>query len=202
VAGVVFDRVRPDGTLEWRVRADDRAIFVNCLDYTRWREVWARSRAYLFQARALLSAPDNPIVSILLQYVDVFEWQGDVAAYTLADLLRRESPYVPPSLWDKGPLWHLYQGWYRSNDLPVREANRLLERVHLDGVLDDQGRPTVKMDTFLNLEARQPLNQDSIDQAFEGLHNVSSRLIGDYITTAIAQRIGLDAKNKLGSGEA
>jgi len=199
VSGVSFERIKPDGNVEWRLRADERRFVVNCLNYESWSTIWPRARGYLADACQIALGSDNSITGLLLQYIDVFEWTSNPANYRLDALLSRGSPFVPESLWDKGPRWHLHEGWYRQDNLPV--AGRLLERLHINGVLDNLGRPTVKMDAYLALELEKAQSSATffgnsapeIDRLFDELHDLQKGLMRGYLTKEMAQRIGLNA---------
>lgn len=197
--GVTFDRVKPDGNLEWRLRADEGSIYVNCLNYEGWDAVWPQARDYLREASEVVAHPENEVRGLVLQYVDVFEWVEEPDLYRVDALLDRESPFIPASLWEKEQLWHLHQGWYRSDNLPA--SGRLLERIHLDAVIDDEGKPTVRMDTFLSLELNPLVNWKSLfvddqpeaERIFNDLHDLAKDLVRAHINEEMAERIGLDA---------
>lgn len=200
-SGVTFDAVQRDGTLGWRLKADDKALYVNCLIYSNWTDTWQTARNYLKLATDTLGNSENPVVSLVLQYIDVFEWQGEEADYDLAQLLDVDSPYIPKPLWRRGPLWHLHQGWYRSDGLPAE--GRLLERIHLDGTVDRKSkskRLIVKMDTFLNLTLKRPCDPSIVfrddealaDGVFVALHDLNKQIVSDYITAEMAERISLN----------
>lgn len=195
---VSFDRIKPDGNIAWRLRANPSGLFVNCLVYDRWSEVWPKVASFLKAAYEVAAGSDNAIRTIALQYIDVFEWLAPLEDYRIDALLNRDSPHVPKALWDKSYLWHLHEGWYRSDDLPV--PGRLLERIHLDAVVDNNGRPTVRMDTALNLEIAteehisDPFGEFSAvtDRLFNNLHGLNKGLVRAYITEDMAERIGLN----------
>jgi len=196
-AGVSFDAMKRDGSLEWRLRAEDNQLILNCLAYSRWSEIWPRARDYLKAASEIVIGNDNHVRGILLQYVDVFLWKGDVAAYDPKLMLDPNSTHVPKSILECGPMWHLHQGWYRDDSLP--EPGRLLERLHLNAIPDDTGVPTVKVDTYLQLELANEQSVVSlfqntpsmIENAFKYLHNDSKALLKSFLTDELAKRIDL-----------
>jgi len=198
VAGVAFDAMKKDGTLDWRLKADDNAIFVNCLSYSRWKEVWAKAQQFLRTANEIVVNDDNPVTAVLLQYIDVFRWTADKEKYDLRLMLDEESQHIPKSIYGCGPFWHLHQGWYRDDKLPA--PGRMLERVHLDALLDDKGVPTVKLDTYLQLELAKPQSGATVfgtadalgDKVYSDLHEVNKALLRSVLTKELAKRIGLD----------
>lgn len=196
VAGVSFDRVQPDGKPGWRLLFDETRTIVNCLDYDSWSNVWPRAWDYLEKASDALQSRNNPLVGAFLQYVDVFEWRGDPKDYSVDKLLSRESPYVPASVFQSGPLWHLHQGRYIEDGSPVK--GRLLQRIHLDAGMARQNS-FVKIDSFLSLDFSEPMTitgalkekKDKIGPIFEFLHDMDKRILRDYLTPELAKDIGL-----------
>ncbi|WP_162914456.1 TIGR04255 family protein [Taklimakanibacter lacteus] len=197
VAGVSFDRVKPDGKLGWRLRLDEAKIIVNCLDYVSWSEVWPKAWDYFERASEALQSRNNPIKGAFLQYVDVFEWLGNQKDYSVDKLLRRGSPYVPASVFQSGTAWHLHQGRYIEDGLPVK--GRLLQRIHLDAGTSRQPSTFVKIDSYLNLDFADPMivrgslkeKKDRLGPIFEFLHDMDKRILRDYLTPELAKDIGL-----------
>jgi len=197
-AGVTFDRIQPDGTLGWRLRAGENNFFVNCLDYDSWDSVWAKALRLLTDACDVSLGSDNAICGIVLQYIDEFIWQGDASDYDPLLLLRSDSPYIPRAFKNRGQNWHLNQGWFRTDNLPV--SGRILERMNVEG-LTLAGIPTVRMDNYLRLEPETAVSGSAFFEQgaklccdwFSHLHDQNKSMLRNYITTAMAQRISLNA---------
>lgn len=198
-APAIFEAIKRDGSVDWRLRIDADWIGVNCLTYTRWNEIWPRARALLSQASQLAWGDGNALSGVALQYIDAFKWEGDANAYSVDELLRRDTRYVPSGLRGRGPLWHLHQGWMRHDGLPA--PGRLLERVHLDAV-EQEGQFLVKMDTTLRLELDPRLasheeafggDRGFVDSVFDELHATDKVLVGSYLTDEMVARIALNA---------
>lgn len=198
--GVSFEAVKKDGTIEWRLKAEENTLTVNCLSYTRWNDIWTKSRDFLQQSCETILVADNAVRTYSLQYIDMFKWEGDPIRYDLSELLRSDSELVPSGLFKRGALWHCFQGWYQ--DVEGKQSGRLLIRPHLDSVEMDGGQFVVKLDTFLSYESEAPhgMGQDlfggtpaHIDAIFDWLHDSAKGLLRDYITDAMRERIGLDA---------
>jgi|JI10StandDraft_1071094.scaffolds.fasta_scaffold553945_2 uncharacterized protein (TIGR04255 family) len=198
--GVIFESIKRDGSLDWRVRAEGNGLFVNCLAYEGGVNTWAKAKRYIERAadHMGINLGEQMVSSCSLEYIDLFDWEGDVAGYDLEQLLRRNSRYIPATVWERGPMWHLYQGWFRSENIP--DAKRLLERIHLDGVLDASGVPTVKFDTFMQVEFAKSVSVEHViatknenEGIFPTLHALNKRIISDYITQEMADRIRLNA---------
>ncbi|MFN3547181.1 MAG: TIGR04255 family protein [Mesorhizobium sp.] len=197
-ASVAFERLRPDGTADWKLRLEGDRVLLNCLDYSRWSEIWPAASRYLFKVAWLATNGDNPVVAALLQYVDVFEWTGDRNSYDAAELLKKGAA-IPATILNKGPFWHLHQGWFRSE--PRLPASRLLERVHLDAVEDDRTkRPIVRLDTYLDVTLDAPMvlvgmgqtENAALASLFSVLHDLDKELMLSVLSTKAAKRIKLN----------
>lgn len=197
-AGVSFDAMKRDGTLDWRLRIDDNMIFVNCLSYTRWSEIWEKVRQYFTVAGEFAVGSDNSVVGFVLQYIDVFRWTSEIDTYSIGEFLDRESKHLPASIFECGPLWHLHQGWYRPSEPPL--DGRLLERIHLDAVFEDKQVPIVKADTFLQLELLKSHTWASIFHdddsfgtvAYRMLHEVNKEMLRSILTQEMSEKVGLN----------
>lgn len=190
-AGVMFDRVKPNGDLEWRLRVQGDTIFVNCLSYAGWSKVWDQA-ADLFR-RSMSGLGGVPVKGALLQYIDVFDWGGPVDEYNISNLMNFDSGAVPKTLLGRGPFWHLHEGWFRAEKtLP---PGRLLERFHADAVQEPNGRASVKFDSQSSVEMADvvPADDKTVASLFDTLHSLHKSLLGQFITPRIADRIGLDA---------
>jgi uncharacterized protein (TIGR04255 family) len=200
VVGIAFDALKRDGSLDWRLRLQENWIGVNCLSYTRWSDVWPTARNFLAQVGEIIINPKLPIVGMALQYIDLFVWDGDTEQYRADGLFRKGSEYIPSSIWNRGPLWHLYQGWFTEENLPV--AGRRLEKVHIDAV-EGGGVYQTKVDTTSRHDLADELpsyktafgtdgEEACIDAVFTAMHLQGNRLLKAYITDEMARRISLD----------
>ena len=146
--GISFERIKPNGDLAWRVRCDGNSLHVNCLEYSRWQEVWNTALGYMKSVLETVGADKISVAGAMMQYIDVFDWDGSPSEYDVFQLLDRESRYVPESVGEYESIWHLYQGWFSPLDEPI--AGRLLQKAHFDAVSkNENGQPTVRMDTLL-----------------------------------------------------
>ncbi|WP_175422148.1 TIGR04255 family protein [Agrobacterium tumefaciens] len=203
-AGVSFERVNPDGTLNWRLKIEQNSVFVNCLDYTRWSEIWGRAREYL-KLVVSLTGLEGHVTSGLLQYIDVFEWSRPVEEFDINELLRVGNEYIPASMADRGHLFHLHQGWYSPDS-----GSRRLVRVHVDGVEEvvfsgdtnnpHRVSPIVKIDTYLQDQLKEfvptidMFDSGWIDSSFSDMHNENKKLLGAFLTDELCGRIGLNVE--------
>lgn len=207
-----FSAFRRDGNIEWRLQCAGPLVTVNCTAYTRWERVWGRAQRYLSLVLGHpLDGEPRRVQRLLLQYIDLFTWQGARGDYRIGELVDLSSPLVPASLRDRGRIWHLHQGWFTppreiAPDMPDPvPAGRLLERFHVDsveGMVVGQSTPnlSVRIDNLirydLETEEKAPaLLEDRGAGAicFEVMHQLNKRRLGEFLTEAAAKGIGLRA---------
>ena len=192
----VFQAYRRDGRISWRLGARENTILVNCLEYTRWDEVWRKAKSFVQRALPYFSE-DNQIISFQLQYIDLFRWHGVPDEIDFQELLRSPSKYVPDMAWDKGAIWHLHLGWFIPIQNPV--SGRLLERTHLDAVFAE-GDATTKIDSVLRLDLTESVHKPDqvldgpepvVDRVYDYLHLRHKEIFGEFLSEQMCKRIGL-----------
>jgi len=201
IAGCMFDKYKPDGSLAWRLQANEDSLVVNCLDYTRWNDVWGSAKRFLDSATKALEAEGLFIRSVGLQYIDLFLWDGDANDYDSSELLKADSDFIPASIRNKGPFWHLHQGWFQECDEPL--TGRLLERMHLDSADDTaKGELFVRCDNTLRIDLFTPIDpneffdqQDGFsDSVYDFLHEKNKHVMRNYLNEETVKNIRLDSK--------
>ncbi|KQZ54636.1 hypothetical protein ASD54_04730 [Rhizobium sp. Root149] len=191
-AGIAFERFKPDGNLEWRIFLENNNIFVNCLSYTRWEEVWGRAHSYFKDVLALVGTPDNVINGASLQYINSFKWDGNKEDYDVKEILSFDS-HVPASVATKGHLWHLHQGWFDQT-----AEGRILERVHVDGIEDESASPIIRFDAYIQQQLTSPQAAQEIvksgwlDSTFTSMHDRNKKMLKSFIVEKMAERINLN----------
>ncbi|MEE9925824.1 MAG: TIGR04255 family protein [Brucella anthropi] len=195
-AGVIFDRYKPDGTLDLRLRVDETGLFVNCLTYTRWAEVWREAFDLMSQVSRFIRG-EAFISSVILQCVDVFDWDGAPAEYDLHLLLKENPEVIPLFVFDSGLFWHSHHGrFFDASD----DRGRLLQRVQLDGIEDQDSKPIVKLEIYLQLQFARDMapHADSLgsygmmNELFDPLHDRQKEIASSYLSGEICNRIGLN----------
>jgi uncharacterized protein (TIGR04255 family) len=197
--GLAFDRYNTAGGLERRLRLEGNAIYVNFLTYSRWEEVVLEALSLISDCMSIAVQTKNDIKGILLQYIDLFEWRDSVEKYDLSQLFVKNSGYYPASIFEKGPFWHLHQGWFKSEGFPTK--GRMLERLTTDGAMNENGKPVVKMDCYLgiDLEVGDSSNDlvaargdgPSIRDLFYFLHGHNKSIVKQCLKRQMGERIGL-----------
>lgn len=207
-----FTAFRRDGNIEWRLQCAGPLVTVNCTAYTRWERVWGRARRYLSFVLGLVSE-EKPrrVQRFLLQYNDLFIWEGGSEDYRIDELVNMTSSLVPASLTDRGAVWHLHQGWFAapSTLMPGSEssaaAGRILERLHVDSVEGMvMGTTAPKLSVRIDHLARYDLEADIEsstmfaeggigDACFESMHQLNKRRLIEFLNRPILEEVGLRA---------
>lgn len=201
VAPLDFFRSKSDGNLDWRLHISDGDVVVNCLTYTRWPDIWKRARR-LFRDVSEVLPETVRVESVYLQYINIFFWSGPPEDYDLRALLDEQSRFVPASVFDRGPYWHLHQGWFSPLSEP--QAGRILDRMHIDAIDDSDGRQVVKFENFHRFDFGQNIGvlavkeafsnaTTEIDASFERLHDRAKESLDAYLTADIKRSIHLHA---------
>lgn len=194
-----FQRMAPAGQIEGELRVHQDLIAIHWTAYTTWDAMWNTAR-YLFGSVVGCMQEGRGLRAVELQYLDVFVMTEKPSSEDFRSLLDIDSRNLPTGIMDRGPFWHLHQGWFLTpSDLPAG-AERLLQRMHLDSVQESSSRYLVRLDNHhrLDLEPAQRLatffgNDDGGATAvFRSLHDSAKRLLARFLTPAAAGRISLD----------
>jgi uncharacterized protein (TIGR04255 family) len=198
-AGLAFDRYNTAGGLERRLRLEGNAIYVNCLTYSRWEEVALEALGLISECMSIAIQTKNEIKGVLLQYIDLFEWRDNIEKYDLSQLFGKNNGYYPASIFEKGPFWHLHQGWFQVEGFPTK--GRMLERLTTDGAINENGKAFVKMDCYLGIDIEvgasssdlnsERGNEPSVRDLFNFLHEHNKFIVKQCLTQQMGARIGL-----------
>lgn len=202
VSPLDFVRYKSDGNFDWRLHIQDDSITVNCLAYTRWQHVWTHARALFSHVSEVL--PDTIfVVSVSLQYINLFSWDGPLQDYDSGKLLDESSDSIPESVFNRGPHWHLYQGWFSPITDPP--GGRILDRMHIEGIGDEHRGHLVKFESLFRWDfdgddgsrlLKQAFSAPPtfIDASFERLHDLTKRSLAGYLTPDAERIINLHAE--------
>ena len=144
----------------------------------------------------VLHSQEQKIKSVVLGYLDVFRWIGN-DRYDARSLLQ-EGGSVPPHVFERGPSWHLYQGWFVDAKEPV--PRRILQRMHINSAADaEHGQVQCNTHHRFDLQDTPDLRStfaepnSLVDGLFRHLHGASKTLLAEFLTAEMAQRINLNA---------
>jgi uncharacterized protein (TIGR04255 family) len=197
--GKVFNRARPDGTIENELRVERESITYITSAYSRWNAIWEQAQRYfnlLMPAYLALGPP----TALSLKYVDKFVWKGDPEQCVPGLLLREGSDYISPNLFRERDLWHSHTGAFRRSSNQVKR----LVAVNADCVdepVEDDVRRVVVISTVFTDMFNQP-KYDSfeiapnagpkfISEHMNLLHDESKVVFANVVNDEISKRIGL-----------
>ena len=198
--GFVLQNMERNGTVSSELRIETTSIEYRTDTYTRWDEVWSTAKKY-FDILVPKFVTNAEIASINLTYVDKFVWEGKISECRPNLLLRKDSKYICPHVYDSSDLWHTHTGKF----LRVEDKIKRLLNINLD-CLDEKetsgnnGR-TVKISTVITDSLNQPGYNPTviepgtveyfIDKHIGKLHEFSKKTFGNIICDDICKRIGL-----------
>lgn len=202
-----FRRYTPAGETEGALLIHNDVVAVKWGTYSTWDQVWGTAR-FLFDAVTDRLDEKRLIRAVELQYVDDFVTDSEPTADDFSALIDPQSKMLPPEFFEQGAFWHLHRGRFRMAheiDAPPRQAERLLERMHLDSTQGPDQRHFVRFDDFHRFDLAQNLparsfsarsfsnDRDDMEALFSALRAHAKRLLNEYLTTSMATRIGLRA---------
>jgi hypothetical protein len=199
VPGVTFQRAKLDATPAWLLTAQGNFISAQCMEYTRWDEVWGRVRIWLRDLYRYVKdgGPDLNLSSVTLQYVDEFSAAVPLDRGALEAVFRLGSEYMPSRVFQNEEQWHVYQGWFRSikTSISSRQLNNIniVSRQDDDLIklaIDHQQRIDLErgdIDLFVDRD-----NVSMIDELMVKLHADNKTVIRNLLSVPMCERIGLD----------
>ena len=190
---VAFIRYKPNGEIDWELRLDTPHVIVRCLSYTKWNHIWKDTHGFLVDVFRVISKKPRSLISLALQYNNAFRWSGNKSNYDAQKVLNYQSSCVPRSLFDRGPIWHLHQGWFEKKGGNI--SGRILKRMHINSIKSD-GEYWAKFENFSRLEFDNQVAIESFDQTlceFQSLHDTSKATLRDFLSPQMQRRIELYA---------
>jgi len=199
-AGVNFERVKPDGSIAWRYSFEGESIFINCLEYTSWSDIFPQVMGIASLMLGKLNDPELTVININYQAVDLFSWSGEVEKYDISKLLDVDGENVPRRMRESGLIWHLHQGWFEPAVDVTGIDGRLLNRMHFDAIEhgQDNTSPEVRVDATLQHSLHEPIELTEVRNAngpifriFEGLHAKNKEMLRSFLVSDVSDSIGL-----------
>lgn len=198
-AGFLFRRVAPDGTVENELRVDNSSVTFRTMLYTRWDAVWSQASKF-FKALVPIYATQVRISGISINYVDKFAWSGNLTACKPSLLLRAESKYLCPHVFEAKDFWHSHTGAFIRVD---NNTKRLLN-VNVD-YLDENRSGEVSRVVAITTVLTDQLNQPGydpyvaegsdiikfVDDHMQGMHVFGKSVFGNIINDEMSRRIAL-----------
>lgn len=199
VDGFVMNLTAPNGVVESELLLQRTSITFRTTKYTRWQSVWEQARKY-FEAVAEIYAKDNIIASASLNFIDKFVWVGDLSKCAPRLLLKPQSPYICPHVYELQDFWHSHSGAFLRIDTQTKRLLNInvdyLQEELLSGSRKSISVSTVVTDMFnqpdydqLNVESTEMPN--FLTLRMNNLHEFSKSVFGSVISDEMSRRIAL-----------
>lgn len=192
------------GVMLKELRLDKNSLVFRSQAYTRWNDLWGEAWSYFKPILCAMSAAE--IGSFGLHYTDVFKWAGDLSEFGCSSLLKENSPYIAPRIFQCRDLWHCHSGQF----LRMNEAVQRLEVVDLDCVDEDRDNGSgvqvnsrvVRISTFIgdrfnregysktSLSAKESVQV--FEERFDDLHKQIKNVFSEIISEKYAKLVGLN----------
>jgi hypothetical protein len=199
--GVQYDGFGRDGTRTWRVAIEPNSIVVNCLQYPGWMTAWPMIRGWFEWILGQEAASGFEASGFVLQYVNAFPWEGDIAGCRPSAFLRPNSGQIAPALYAyDDPRWHQHSGRFEPGCAPYE--GETLVRIQAAG--NRLGRPSgvsyeVMVDVFLqavltpSVKVRDHLGAGGpVSDLYERLHALVKRELSAYLKDELIESVHLN----------
>lgn len=197
--GFVMYRAAPNGAVIDELTIAPESISFRTTAYTRWNDVWGKFSRFL-KAIVEIYFSKSAAMQISLNTIDKFKWVGEVTTSNPSLLLRANSRYVCPHIYDQKDLWHSHTGVFlRIDDFTKRLLNINIDC--LDDLAAGNASRVIAISTaltdFLNQPGYKPhstpLNEafNSLYTRITALHNMSKKCFADVISDEMCARIAL-----------
>ena len=194
-----FVRYMLNGFPEWELSFVFKEITLKCFFYSQWSAVKKNIIKVFNDVAYVLQNNEQYINSITLQYTDVFNWTGNIDDYDNRKLLNEDSLFVPNTIIDCGPFWHLHQGWFSEVDDPI--IGRVLTRIHIDAT-NENNMFVARFENLNRFDAYSSSNRlalnpnlvkkgEDVDTILEFLHCENKKTLGSILHKDIQRRIKL-----------
>jgi uncharacterized protein (TIGR04255 family) len=199
--GRVFQKHRPDGSIERALRLEPAALHFQTSQYTRWPKLWDEVWEY-FKSLLPIYLPEGKFVSSFkLNFVDMFYWVGEESLSRANFLLRPGSRFVCPHVHEADDLWHSYTGAF----IRAGERRKRLLNVNIDCLDENQveaPRRCVRIRTSITDLLNQPgyKQVEEMDESesseftcrvMSEMHSYSKEVFAEIIGDQMCKRVGL-----------
>jgi uncharacterized protein (TIGR04255 family) len=194
--------IRRDGSMENELKLERNSISFRTSSYEGWDITWGKVNNY-FRDLLPIYAKTATLASVGLIFLDKFVWMGPPEECVPSMLLRADSIYVSPYVYDITDLWHNHTGRFiRASNLIKRLLN-----VNVDNIDESTSPPNQRRVVGITTVVTDLMNQPTYDQLLlsadsiadfcvgemNDLHLLSKEVFGNVINDAMCHRIGLTA---------
>lgn len=197
IAGIAFDRVKPNGEPALSVNIQANMLVILCGEYERWAGLWAEVKKYLSILTPWLGA--SKFSALTLQYTDAFKVsfpRGE--AQPLTELFSSSTRYLPPTFTDVKDAFHSHHGFFTQPTFGL--GGKLLTNVNVNvtetaSIFDVQITTAHKYQLF---EMFSPVTDagslnPQMNDVFQYLHDENKVVVGDLLTEQVKEMISFNA---------
>lgn len=195
--GIIRRKVSPDGSLESELRIERSTLTYLTTLYKGWNSVWNQVCEYF--AKLLPHYLSNSqITSVGLNYVDKFAWNGHPNHCDSKLLLKHNSKYLCPHIFETNELWHSHTGVFINFD---KDAKRLLnvDVNHFDEQRPEGQKRIISIVTTLTDHLNQSDVQSNsgndvmimVENHMNDMHNFGKTVLDQLLTDQMSKRIDL-----------
>lgn len=198
--GVMLHRSAPDGTIESELRVEQASITFRTTRYSRWSAIWDQAKRYFSAVIGAYLENGSALVSISINFVDKFVWNGDQKDFDSSLLLSKDSEYIAKHIFSLNDLWHIHTGAFIRSD----EQTKRLMNINIDCVDEFNGlhsRRAISITTVLTDMFNQPgfepfaVTNDNamnvISAHLESLHTFDKDILSKTLVESMAKQIAL-----------
>lgn len=181
------------GLVRWQLAIERSRLIIKCLEYPRWGHFKEKIMSWLGVIQAHLSLEEWPVKEVGTLFTDRFYWSLKGEEYRLDKLFELDSDYLSPNIKNRGPLWHLFQGWIET------ENNReFLHNLNLSTQWDiNKPHKTEVLHIVRCLKGKDRefdgLNLELVSEALEKAHEDNKKMLNKLLSAETIEFIGLNS---------
>ena len=199
LVGLNYEALQKDGTVETGISFDGHNIILAIGKYDTWEKEWPAACMILEQALQL--KPENAmIMSLAIEYFDLFEAKGGYDDFVPEGFLRKDSKYVPPYIFYEKENWHFHTGYFERHENPA--PHRVLHRINADLKDNDENSTReLALTLFHQISptrtpwvSENPLADEIVTrgvQNFPNLHEIGKTVLRNVLNDDMCKKIGL-----------
>lgn len=193
-SGWTLDQISTSSDLlDWQLVVDQNRIMIKCLEYPGWGSFRDSSALWISQLSEFLDLANWPVQEIGVMFTDRFYWSINDKSYQLGKFFNEHSRFLPESIKQSTPLWHLFQGWIEEADGREYIQNLNLstqweeKKPHKTEILN-----VIRCVKSANSEL-SGLNGDTAKAIMEKAHHDNKKTLNDLLTPETLEFIGLNS---------
>ncbi len=199
--GHMFSRTSPSGVVEKDLRLNAFSIAFRTCVYSRWADLAADAKGFL-EVLLPFYGDSLPIASLGYSVVDKFIWKGPSGQCNPKLLLRPQSKYVCPHVFNTSDMWHSHTGVFLKEDASTKRLLNLNVDCVDEALPPGDTRTVVSITTVVTDSLNQPGYQPStplpqeevaafVSAKLNCLHSFSKSVFSETINDTMCRRIAL-----------